>query len=125
MAQKTIGCGHDRCGACCGGSCTGCGGTLLLTQREIDLLLCLAQIPFLPVARRWDSETPVYLEEAADFSAAITGLQLKRLIRVDYDLPLLNFDYAAYGAYPCRGSMALTERGQAAVELLEIQGVEP
>ena len=121
-----MGCGHDcgRCGSC--GSCGGCGGGALeLTEQEVELLGRFAQIPFLPVARRWDSETPVYLEEAADFSAAIVGLQLKRLIRVDYDLPLVNFDYAAYGAYPCRGSMALTERGQAAVELLEIQGVEP
>ena len=115
------------CGHACG-SCGGCGGGALeLTEQEVALLGRFAQIPFLPVARRWDSETPVYLEEgpAELCSDAITGLQLKRLIRVDYDLPLVNFDYAAYGAYPCRGSMALTERGQAAVELLEIQGVEP
>ena len=120
-------CKQDHCGACCGGSCGGCGGELVLTQPELDLLRRLAQIPFLPVARRWDRETPVYLEDgpAELYSAAITGLQLKGLIRVDLDLPLLNFDYAAYGDFPCRGSMALTERGQAAVELLEIFGVEP
>ena len=117
-----MGCGHD-CGSC--GSCV--GGALELTEREVELLRRFAQIPFLPVARRWDRETPVYLEDgpAELYSAAITGLQLKGLIRVDLDLPLLNFDYAAYGDFPCRGSMALTERGQAAVELLEIFGVEP
>ena len=116
-------------GTCSGhcGACSGCARELVLSQPEIDFLRRLGQYAFLPVARRWDSETPVYLEEgpAELYSAAITGLQLKRLIRVDYDLPLLNFDYAAYGAYPCRGSMALTERGQAAVELLEIQSAEP
>ena len=121
-----MGCGHDGCGACCGGSCGGCG-ELELTRQEIGLLRRFAQFPFLPVARRWDSETPVYLEEgtehAEEYSAAITGLEIKRLIRLGYDLPLTNFDYGAYGQYPCRGSMALTARGQAVVELLEIQGV--
>ena len=121
-----MGCGHDGCGACCGGNCSGCG-ELELTRQEIELLRRFAQIPFLPVARRWDSETPVCLEEGAEhaeeYSAAITGLEIKRLIRLDYDLPLTNFDYGAYGQYPCRGSMALTARGQAVVELLEIQGV--
>ena len=129
---NTTDCGHDHCGACCGssgcGGCGGGGGALELTQRELDLLRRFAQLPFLPVARRWDAETPIYLEDgpeqAESFSAAVAGLQQKRLIRVDYDLPLSNFDYAAYGQYPCRGSMALTARGQAVVELLEIQGIE-
>ena len=80
----------------------------------------IGKTPLLELTHIEKEEGPAEL-----YSAAITGLQLKRLIRVDYDLPLLNFDYAAYGAYPCRGSMALTERGQAAVELLEIQGAEP
>ena len=119
-----MGCGD--CGGCRGGNCSGCG-ELELTQQEISLLRRFAQIPFLPVARRWDSETPVYMEEGAEnveqFSTAITALELKRLIRLDYDMPLMNFDYEAYGQYPCQGSMALTARGQAVVELLEIQGV--
>lgn len=120
-------CEHDRCGACCGGSCGGCGGELVLTPQELELLRRFAQIPFLPVARRADGETPVYLEDGADaaaFSAAILGLRQKQLIELDYDIPLVNFDYRAYAPYPCRGSMALTARGQAAVELLEIQGVD-
>ena len=62
-------------------------------------------------------------DDMTEYSAAITGLEIKRLIRLDYDLPLTNFDYGAYGQYPCQGSMALTARGQAVVELLEIQGV--
>ena len=120
-------CKQDRCGACCGGSCGGCGGELVLTQPELDLLRRLAQIPFLPVARRADGETPVYLEDGADaavFSSAILGLYQKQLIELDYDIPLINFDYRAYAPYPCRGSMALTARGQTAVELLDIQGID-
>ena len=85
------------------------------------------KLPFLPVARRYDGETPVCLEdgpeEAETLAGAIAGLSLKGLIRLDYDLPLSNYDYREYEDYPCRGSMALTARGQAVVELLEIQGV--
>lgn len=90
------------------------------------MLLRFAEIPFLPVARRRDAEEPVYLEEAekttAEYSEILSWLQLKGLISLDYDLPLSNFDYAAYAAYPVRGSMALTAAGQRAVELLELQG---
>lgn len=117
-----MGCGQGGCG-----SCGGCGGALELTKGELHLLRRFAALPFLPVARRWDSETPVCLEEGPDAaeacSAAILGLCQKCLIRIDYDIPLTNFDYAGYGGYPCQGSMALTARGQAAVELLEIQGI--
>ena len=127
LDNNTLGCGHDHCGTCCGGSCGGCGGQLELTQKEVELLRLFAQIPFLPVARRRDSETPVFLENGADAAeacgAAITALYQKRLIQLDYDLPLLNFDYGEYSQYPCRGSMALTAMGQTVVELLEIQGV--
>ena len=36
-------CGHDHCGRCCGGSCTGCGA-LELTQDELSLLRRFAQL---------------------------------------------------------------------------------
>ena len=42
----------------------------------------------------------------------------------DYDLPLSNFDYAAYGENFLHGSAALTAAGQEAVEILELQGIE-
>jgi hypothetical protein len=117
---------HDHCGACCSGGCTGCGG-LELTQGELDLLWRFAEIPFLPVARRWDSETPIYLEDDArpteELSLIIQALQQKQLIRLDYDLPLSGFGYAAYHDYPTQGSMALTARGQQVIEQLEIQGI--
>ena len=122
------GCGQKHCGACCGGSCSGCGGTLQLTQGEIDLLFRFAQIPFLPVARRADSEQPVCLEEGEEkreeLSRIISALSQKGLIRLDYDLPLSNFDYGEYRSFPLRGSMALTAAGQQAADQLEIQGIE-
>lgn len=118
---------HDHCGACCGGGCAGCGSALQLTQGELDLLLHFAELPFLPVARRWDSEVPIYLEDGTqsekEMSLIIIALQQKRLIRLDYGLPLSGFDYEAYQDYPVRGSMALTARGQQVLEHLEIYGI--
>ena len=59
-----------------------------------------------------------------EYGEALAWLQLKGLARLDYDLPLRNFDYAAYGDYPLHGSAALTAAGQEAVEALEVQGAE-
>ena len=50
-------------------------------------------------------------------------LEKKGLISLDYDKPLKNFDDSAYAAYPIRGSMALTQRGQQVVEMIQRQGV--
>ena len=128
MDNDTLNCGHDRCGACCGGSCGGCGGALELTQTEVDLLRLFAQIPFLPVVRQHETEHPVFFDDrigtAEALGPAVTALHQKRLIQLDYDLPLLNYDYSDYEPCSHKGSMALTARGQAVVELLEIQGIE-
>ena len=42
------------CNGCCGncGSCGSSGGCMELTMGEIEMLQTLAQIPFLPVARK-------------------------------------------------------------------------
>lgn len=115
-------------GNCCGdcGSCAGCGRELELTEKEIDFLNTLAQIPFLPVARKLGEGRPVYLEEGdgEEMSLLLQCLEKKGLISLDYDRPLKGFDMSAYGAYPVHGSMALTERGQRALELMEYQGVQ-
>lgn len=134
LGRESKDCTHNHCGACCGGDCGGCGGcgghdrALFLTQSELDLLLRFAQIPFLPVARHADADVPVYLEDGDDHAEAygqtIAALHQKALIALDYQLPLSNFDYAAYRAYAQQGSMALTAMGQRIVEQLEIQGVE-
>ncbi len=90
------------------------------------MLQTLGQIPFLPIARRADSEIPVYLEDAQasreETSAALQCLEKKGLISLDYDQPLKSFDFSRYAGFPVRGSMALTLRGQQVLELLELQG---
>lgn len=120
---------HDcnTCGGCssCGG-CSGCGGALELTEQELVFLRTFAQCPFLPVARKASEEAPVYLESGnpAENALILQCLEKKALIDIDYHLPLKGFDYSAYAAYPLHGSMALTQRGQQVLELLEVQGVE-
>ena len=117
------------CGGCCGncGSCGSTGGCMELTAGEIGMLEKLAQIPFLPVARNFGEDIPVYLEDTdktqSEYSLILQCLEKRGLISIDYDKPLRSFDDAAYGAYPIRGSFALTLRGQQAVELLELQGI--
>ena len=106
-------------------ACSGCARELVLTQKEIDFLNRLAQYAFLPVARKMGDLTPVYLEEGdrEEMSLLLQCLEKKGLISLDYDKPLKLFDESAYAAYPIRGSMALTERGQKVLELMEYQGI--
>ena len=115
----------------CSGNCSTCGGcgkTLELSLPEVTILQKLGQIPFLPVARRADTMTPVCLEEELrDVESCGTALQLlekKGLISLDYHTPLTGTDMSAYRDYPVHGSMALTARGQSVLELLEIQGMD-
>ena len=106
----------------CNGNCSGCAGTLELTEVELGVLEELAEIPFLPVARKMGEQTPVRPgEEAEEMSLVLQCLEKKGLISLDYDQPLRGCDY---GDYPIRGSFALTERGQRVLELLEIQGAD-
>ena len=117
------------CGNCSGncGSCSGCAKVLELTQGEIEFLTALGQFAFLPIARRADDMVPVYLEDdrytREEYSLILQVLEQKRLISLDYDKPLRNFSGEGYGAYPVKGSAALTERGQKVVEMLEIEGI--
>lgn len=130
--ESSMSCGESNCGSCCGscGSCGdgGAGRELWLTAGEVVLLRRFGELAFLPVARKWDSEMPYCLEggeeQAAFVSDLLKAMEFKGLISIDYDKPLTGFDYAGYEAYPCRGSMALTKRGQETLELMEIQGVE-
>lgn len=112
--------------SCCGncGSCSGCARELTLTQKEMDFLNLLGQVAFLPVARRAGDTVPIFLEQgdAAENSLLLQCLEKKGLISLDYDKPLKGYDMSAYATYPLQGSMALTERGQKVLELLEIQG---
>ena len=112
----------------CNGNCAACGGCareLVLTGKEIDFLEELGRVAFLPVARTLGDLTPVYLEEGEreEMSLLLQCLEKKGLISLDYDKPLKGFDERAYAAYPIRGSMALTERGQKVLEMMEYQGI--
>ena len=108
-------------------SCSGCARELVLGEKEIEFLQELGQIPFLPVARKMGDPEPVYLEAGEDakeqYSLLLQTLEKKGLISLDFDKPLKGFDEKAYASYPIRGSLALTERGQKVLELLEIQGI--
>ena len=116
------------CGNCCG-SCGSCGGgsCMELSIGEVEMLLRLAQIPFLPVARKMGDDIPVYLEDtektAEEYSLILQCLEKRDLISIDYDKPLKSFCDEAYSAYPIRGSFALTQRGQQVLDLLELQGI--
>ena len=109
-------------------SCSGCARELVLTEREVDFLNQLGSVAFLPVARKMGDLNPVYLEEgtemAGEYENLLLVLEKKGLISLDYDKPRRGFNDSAYASYPSRGSMALTERGQKVMELLEYQGIE-
>ena len=120
-------------GGCSSGSCSACqtcghANELLLTEEEIQFLELLGQVAFLPVARKMGDLDPVYLEEGEDkkehYSLLLQCLEKKGVVSLDYSKPLRGFDDSAYSAYPIRGSMALTERGQKVLELIEMQGYE-
>ena len=116
----------SKCSGNCS-SCSGCARELTLTEGELEILNTLAQIPFLPVARRIDDTTPIYLEDEAhsveEYSLILQCLEKKGLISLDFHTPLKGFNEQAYAAYPIRGSMALTERGQKVLEMMEYQGI--
>lgn len=114
--------------SCCGdcGSCSGCAGALELTGQEMDFLRLLGQVAFLPVARPMGDLTPVYLEDGpekqAENALVLQLLEKKGLISLDYDLPLKGPAMERYRDYPLKGSIALTQRGQQVLELLDYQG---
>lgn len=117
----------SSCGNCgdCGG-CSGCDRSLTMTEPELEVLTTLAQIPFLPIGRRMDDVSPVYLEEDAhspeEYTLILQCLEKKGLITLDFDRPLKNADYSRYAHLSIHGSMALTARGQQVLELLDRQG---
>lgn len=118
-------CGN--CGGCSGGCdrCSGCARELVVGPGELEFLEFLGQYAFLPVARKMGDLTPCCFEPEApeDISLILQLLEKKNLISLDYDKPLKAEYGPAYEAYPIRGSMALTQRGQQVLELLEYQGM--
>ena len=98
----------NSCGGCDGNGCSSCSGgcsrNLSLTPQEVSILEELMQIPFLPVARKADDMTPIYLEGTEygreEYSMILAHLDRKGLIDIDYRSPLSGFDYAAYAGFP-------------------------
>jgi hypothetical protein len=159
------GCGSDGCAGGCEGGCNGggCeGGVIYITEEEKDFLERLGRLAFMPLARfimrSSKSEhmesvglEPVYLQDKNDsmetvkqIGAVLRSLEDKYLISLDYDMPLLNYNYSIYeeselyqlfcrtvrdgakqGGFLFdlaeleRGSMALTTLGQDALDSLE------
>ena len=113
------------CGNCCG-SCGSCS-EMVLAPGELMLLGKLAQIPFLPVARKADDPSPVYLEDQdcakEEYTNILLCLEKRGLITLDFDKPLKGFDSSAYAGYPIVGSFALTAKGQELVLILERSGL--
>ena len=116
-----------NCSGSCA-SCSGCAKELVLTQAELAMLKKLAQTPFLPVARRQDDLSPIYLEDddrsIEEYGLLLACMEKKGLIELDFHQPLKGFDYTAYRSYPLHGSMALTARGQDVWENLELLGIQ-
>lgn len=105
-------------------SCTGCGRELELTRGELKVLMQLGEMAFLPVARTMGELTPVYPENTTEeFSLLLQCLEKKGLVSLDYHLGLKGYSHPDYDRFPIRGSMALTERGQKVLELVEYQGI--
>ena len=108
-------------------TCGGCGSGLELTGEEIQFLQELGQYSFLPVARKVSDIIPICLEYGEEnkelLSLVLQCLEKKMLVDITYD-PLSGADMSAYQGYPVHGSVALTERGQQVLELLEVQGIE-
>ena len=116
-------CSRYSCGAygrewreCCGGgkSCPQSGQRPELSQREYSFLLCLSQIPRLPLARfvlvsersdyiRLIGLAPVYLvdedetlKRIRETGELLTALEKRGLIAMDYGTPLQEYGYEAY-----------------------------
>lgn len=117
-------CDHNC--AVCGGCCKN-AGEIELTAPELEILESLGQFAFLPIARKTDDTSPVYLEEEKytreEYALFLQVLEKKGLISLDFDKPMKNFSSEKYAAYPVIGSMALTERGQKVLEILQMQGI--
>ena len=120
---------NGNCASCggCGGNCGGCARELVITPKELSFLQELGQVAFLPVARSMGDITPVFLEAGEEnreeYALLLQCMEKKGLISLDYDKPLRGHPYALYGAYPVKGSMGLTERGQKVLEMIEFQGI--
>ena len=105
-------------------NCSGCARELELTRGELDFLNRLGECAFLPVARNMGDLNPVFPEDTSEeMTLLLLCLEKKGLVSLDYHLSLKGYSHPDYDRFPIRGSMALTERGQKVLELVEYQGI--
>ena len=105
--------------SCCGGNCAGCpgggcsvfagkGGAITLHPAEIDILRELAVCPFLPVGLNSRTGEPFCLEfpdmDEKIVPLALSVLEKRGFIRIDYDIPLAGFAYEGYEVCFRRGN---------------------
>ena len=112
----------NHCSKC--GGCSGCG-SIELNPGEVEVLVRLGQLAFLPIGGEND-EMPVLLGEESmttrESTLVLLCLEKKGLVSLDRNVPLKGYD--GYGGYSMKGTMALTAKGQHVLELLEIHGAE-
>lgn len=100
-----------------------CGGygDIILTAKAIELLELLGERAFLPLGER--NGKPLFISDSGEeYVSSPAALHMSGLATLDYDIPMEGFDYAGYSGCSRLGSMALTARGQAALEALSVQG---
>ena len=96
------------------------GTGLMINMVEVHTLTMIADNPGITV----NELSKMWNRTKGAVSQNVAKLEKKGLISLDYDKPLKGFDEPAYAGYPIRGSLALTERGQKVLELLEYQGYQ-
>ena len=122
--------GCSGCSGSCPGSsgCPGRDGSLSVTEEEVAFLRRMAQLPFLPVGRKMGALEPIFLEDGEEkrefYAGLLQCLEKKSLVSLAYDRPLKGYRGAWYATVPIQGSIALTQRGQTVLELLEYQGAQ-
>ena len=120
MSEKY--CKGNQCGECCGGVCFESDGSISLSDGELEILMEFAQFSFLPVASDDRNDYPVYRESNIrseyEYALILSGLQKKGMIHIDYNIPLLNYEYRCYSDCKNHGSMALTLLGQKVIDLI-------
>lgn len=103
-------------------SCGGCGD-IYLTGPALELLALLGSLAFLPLGER--DGKPLYIADGGEeLSNAVLALSLNGLVTLDYASPIDGFDYSGYTGCTRFGSMALTKRGQDALESVDILGID-
>ena len=85
-----------------------------LSEDEKKAIDCFTIIPFIPVSKD-ETGQPYYLSDGSweilENSVVLKSLEKKGMIKIDYDIPISNFDYEKYGV-ATKGSAALTALGQ-------------